>query len=147
MARVTVEDCVDKVHDRFELVALAAHRAKSVSAGAPLTIDRNDEKNTVLALREIGEQTISVDDLRVSLTTSYQRERDIDDDLEDDLDAASYKNNSPIIEISEEQLLELEAEGGISEPIGEEEAEKLATDLAAGEDSLSFAEDNLDIDD
>jgi DNA-directed RNA polymerase subunit omega len=57
MARVTVEDCVDKVPNRFELVMLAAHRAREIAAGAPLTIDRDNDKNPVVALREIAEET------------------------------------------------------------------------------------------
>ena len=58
MARVTVEDCVDKVPNRFDLVLLASHRARAISQGAPLTVDRDNDKNPVVALREIAEQTV-----------------------------------------------------------------------------------------
>jgi DNA-directed RNA polymerase omega subunit len=70
MARVTVEDCVDKVPNRFELVMLAAHRAREISAGAPITVDRDNDKNPVVALREIAEETQSADDLRERLIES-----------------------------------------------------------------------------
>jgi DNA-directed RNA polymerase subunit omega len=61
MARVTTEDCVDKVPNRFELVLLAAHRAREISSGSPLTVDRDNDKNPVVALREIAEETQSDD--------------------------------------------------------------------------------------
>ena len=64
MARVTVEDCIDKVENRFDLVLLASHRARLVSSGAPITIDRDNDKNPVVALREIAETTISPADLK-----------------------------------------------------------------------------------
>ncbi len=62
MARVTVEDCIDNVENRFDLVLLASHRARTISAGAPITIDRDNDKNPVVALREIAETTVSPDD-------------------------------------------------------------------------------------
>lgn len=64
MARVTIEDCIDKLPNRFELVLLAAHRARLVSQGAPLTVDRDRDKDPVVALREIAAETINKDDLR-----------------------------------------------------------------------------------
>jgi DNA-directed RNA polymerase subunit omega len=64
MARVTVEDCVDKVPNRFELVLLSAHRARAISSGAPITVERDDDKNPVVALREIADETISPEDLK-----------------------------------------------------------------------------------
>ena len=64
MARVTVEDCVDKVPNRFDLVMLASHRAREVSAGSPITVDRDNDKNPVVALREIADETQSADALR-----------------------------------------------------------------------------------
>ena len=64
MARVTVEDCIDKVENRFDLVLLASHRARMISSGSQITVDRDNDKNPVVALREIAETTISPDDLR-----------------------------------------------------------------------------------
>ena len=79
MARVTVEDCIDKVENRFELVLLAAHRARLISSGAPLTIDRDRDKNPVVALREIADETISPDDLREQLIHSLQKYVEVDE--------------------------------------------------------------------
>lgn len=85
MARVTVEDCVDKVPNRFDLVLLAAQRARQISGGAELTLDRDRDKNPVVALREIAEQTIRPDDMREALVASLQRVQVDDDDAVDEL--------------------------------------------------------------
>jgi DNA-directed RNA polymerase subunit omega len=79
MARVTVEDCIDKVDNRFELVLLASHRARMISSGAPLTIDRDNDKNPVVALREIADETVSPDDLREELIHSLQKYVEVDE--------------------------------------------------------------------
>ncbi len=79
MARVTVEDCVDKVTNRFELVLLAAHRARAVSSGAPITVDRDNDKNPVVALREIADETISPEDLKEDLIHSLQAHVEVDE--------------------------------------------------------------------
>ena len=79
MARVTVEDCVDKVENRFELVLLAAHRARMISNGSPLTLDRDNDKNPVVALREIAETTVSPEDLNEDLIHSLQKYVEVDE--------------------------------------------------------------------
>jgi DNA-directed RNA polymerase subunit omega len=79
MARVTVEDCIDKVENRFELVLLASHRARMVSAGSQITIDRDNDKNPVVALREIAETTISPGDLKEDLIHSLQKYVEVDE--------------------------------------------------------------------
>jgi DNA-directed RNA polymerase subunit omega len=84
MARVTVEDCVDKVSNRFDLVLFAAQRARQISGGADLTVDRDRDKNPVVALREIAEETVRPDHLQESVVTSLQKVR-VDDD--DEVDA------------------------------------------------------------
>jgi DNA-directed RNA polymerase subunit omega len=83
MARVTVEDCVDKVSNRFDLVLLAAQRARQISGGAELTLDRDRDKNPVVALREIAEENVLPVDLEEALVSSLQRVR-IDDEVEAD---------------------------------------------------------------
>jgi DNA-directed RNA polymerase subunit omega len=80
MARVTVEDCVDKVSNRFDLVLFAAQRARQISSGADLTIDRDRDKNPVVALREIAEQTIVPDAMQEAIVSSMQRVVPQDDD-------------------------------------------------------------------
>jgi DNA-directed RNA polymerase subunit omega len=79
MARVTVEDCIDKVDNRFELVLLASHRARTISSGAPLTVDRDNDKNPVVALREIADETIAPEDLREELIHSLQKYVEVDE--------------------------------------------------------------------
>ena len=79
MARVTVEDCVDKVPNRFELVLLAAHRARSIANGSAITIDPDNDKNPVIALREIAEKTIPPDDMREALIHSIQKNVEVDE--------------------------------------------------------------------
>lgn len=79
MARVTVEDCIDKVENRFDLVLLASHRARTVSSGAPITVERDNDKNPVVALREIAESTVSPADLREELVHSLQKYVEVDE--------------------------------------------------------------------
>jgi DNA-directed RNA polymerase subunit omega len=89
MARVTVEDCVDKVPNRFDLVLLAAQRAREISGGAELTIERDRDKNPVVALREIAEQTVHPANLKESVVSSLQRVLPDDDDEMDDVGSLS----------------------------------------------------------
>ena len=79
MARVTVEDCIDKVPNRFELVLLAGHRARLLSQGAPMTVDRDNDKNPVVALREIADETIVTEDLREEFIHSMQKHVEVDE--------------------------------------------------------------------
>ncbi|WGD31141.1 DNA-directed RNA polymerase subunit omega [Ancylobacter sp. WKF20] len=79
MARVTVEDCIDKVDNRFELVLLAGHRARMIASGSPITIDRDNDKNPVVALREIADETISPEDLKEDLIHSLQKFTEVDE--------------------------------------------------------------------
>lgn len=79
MARVTVEDCIEKVENRFDLVLMSAHRARMISSGAQITVPRDNDKNPVVALREIGDGTISPDDLREDLIHSLQKYVEVDE--------------------------------------------------------------------
>jgi DNA-directed RNA polymerase subunit omega len=79
MARVTVEDCIDKVENRFDLVLLASHRARMVSSGSQITVDRDNDKNPVVALREIAETTVSPGDLKEDLIHSLQKYVEVDE--------------------------------------------------------------------
>ena len=79
MARVTVEDCIDKVENRFDLVLLASHRARMISSGSQITIERDNDKNPVVALSEIAETTISPDDLKEELVHSLQKYVEVDE--------------------------------------------------------------------
>ena len=79
MARVTVEDCIDKVENRFDLVLLAGHRARMISSGAQIAVDRDNDKNPVVALREIAETAISPEDLKEELVHSLQKYVEVDE--------------------------------------------------------------------
>ncbi len=83
MARVTVEDCVDKVPNRFDLVMLAAHRAREISSGAPITVDRDNDKNPVVSLREIADETQQAEELRERMIESQQTQIEVDEPEED----------------------------------------------------------------
>jgi DNA-directed RNA polymerase subunit omega len=92
MARVTVEDCVDKVPNRFELVLMAAHRARALTTGSTVTIEPENDKNPVIALREIAEKTVSPGDLRERLIHSIQKQVEID---EPEVTAAPKQPDAP----------------------------------------------------
>jgi DNA-directed RNA polymerase subunit omega len=83
MARVTVEDCVEKVPNRFELVLLAAQRAREISAGAEMTVERDNDKNPVVALREIADSTVDLGEVNESLIRRYQKQAEKDEPEED----------------------------------------------------------------
>jgi DNA-directed RNA polymerase subunit omega len=107
MARVTVEDCVDKVPNRFELVMLAAHRAREIASGAPISIDRDNDKNPVVSLREIADEAQQADDLRERMIESYQTQIEVDEPEEDAMALLmGAEADRPVDDdISEEKLL------------------------------------------
>ena len=115
MARVTVEDCIDKVDNRFRLVLLAAHRARNISAGAELTLDRDNDKNPVVALREIAEETQSADELRERLIESHQTQIEVDEPEDDSMALlmGAEQDKPAEDDMSEEKLLRalMEAQG------------------------------------
>ena len=98
MARVTVEDCVDKIPNRFELVMLASHRAREISSGSSITVDRDNDKNPVVALREIADEMQSSDELRERLIESNQSSwliypKEIEKELKTEIINLKIKNN------------------------------------------------------
>ena len=86
MARVTVEDCIDKIPNRYELLMVAAQRAKDISSGSPLTVDRDNDKNSVVALREIAEETVSIEELQRSLVMGLQKFVEVEEPEEEELE-------------------------------------------------------------
>src|SRR5437763_11692320 len=126
MARVTVEDCVLKVPNRFELVLLAAQRAREVTSGAPLTLDRDDDKNPVVALREIADETIQLAHLKDSLVRGMQKHIEMDEPEETpDLEQTLF---------------------GVADPtgsvIGEDEIDEEAVDDELEEDMLTIEDED-----
>jgi DNA-directed RNA polymerase subunit omega len=115
MARVTVEDCVDKVPNRFELVMLAAHRAREIQAGSAVTVDRDNDKNPVVSLREIADETQAADSLRERMIESYQTQIEVDEPEEDQMALLmGGEVDRPMTDdMSEEKLLRalMEAQG------------------------------------
>ena len=107
MARVTVEDCVDKIPNRFELVMLAAHRARELSAGAELTVDRDNGVLVVVALREIAEETLTAEQLRESYIQSNQTQIEVDEPEDDQMAMlmGEVEDDKPEDDMSEENLL------------------------------------------
>jgi DNA-directed RNA polymerase subunit omega len=144
MARVTVEDCVVKVPNRFELVLLAAQRAREITSGAPLSLDRDDDKNPVVALREIAETTVALDHLQESLVRGMQKHVEMDEpeeapELEQTLFgiadptgpviSENETDEEAVDEELEEDLLAIEEEEDLPELAGgEEEASEPAED-------------------
>ena len=108
MARITVEDCIDKVPNRFDLVLLAAHRAREISLGAPLTVERDKDKNPVVALREIADETLTAVQIREAAIESQQNEIEVDEPEEDQmavLMGSEEPEESKTDDMSEENLL------------------------------------------
>ena len=107
MARVTVEDCVDKIPNRFELVMLASHRAREISSGSSITVDRDNDKNPVVSLREIADEMQSADELRERLIESNQTQIEVDEPEDDSMAMLMGEETDQPAEddMSEEKLL------------------------------------------
>ncbi len=116
MARVTVEDCVEKVPNRFNLVLLAAHRARVLSSGAPILVDRDNDKNPVVALREIADEALAPDQVEEDLVVSLQRQFDVEEG-EDGVDAAAEGADAPQFdETDQDKYLQAIKAAGMTTP-------------------------------
>ena len=133
MARVTVEDCIDKVSNRIDLVLLASHRARQISQGAPITVDRDNDKNPVVALREIADEMLSPGDLKEDLIHSLQKHVEVDEP-EADVPAA--------IDKPAEETVEAAMEDTADEPVTFDRMSE--EDLLAGIEGLVAPEKNDD---
>ncbi|KAA6206618.1 MAG: DNA-directed RNA polymerase subunit omega [Candidatus Tokpelaia sp.] len=129
MARVTVEDCIDKVENRFELVLLAGHRARQISQGMPITIDRDNDKNPVVALREIADETLSPADLKENLIHSLQKHVEVDEPEE-----------ARALLTSDIAIMEAGGEIPLTEGAAKEERDTIAFDQMSEEDLLAGIE-------
>ena len=122
MARVTVEDCVQRVSSRFDLVMMAAQRARAISAGSEITIERDNDKNPVVALREIAEKTIQIEELEEMVIRSQQRLIEVDDPGEEEQeDLGSIKHelsgDMPTIDDTDQHDQQFEAESSLEEQV------------------------------
>lgn len=130
MARVTVEDCVIKIPNRFELVLLAAQRARAIGTGAPLTVDRDNDKNPVVALREIADETVDIEGLRQRMIGDMQDSPEVDEPEEDNMAALMQSGEWAGVAQDNDDL----GEGmGIEEADGDEEAADAAEEGPAEE--------------
>jgi DNA-directed RNA polymerase subunit omega len=151
MARVTVEDCVIKIPNRFELVLLAAQRAREITSGAPLSIDRDDDKNPVVALREIADETVGLAHLRESVVRGMQKHVELDEaeetsELEVDTSVFGFGAPDGMLETREARadmryddvdLVEEEEEPAIDQELADDDEDldvKLADDILNVED-------------
>jgi DNA-directed RNA polymerase subunit omega len=136
MARVTVEDCILKVSNRFELVMVSAQRARRIGTGAPLTVDRDNDKNPVVSLREIAEETVSIEDLKEDLVKSHQRVFAVEDDKDDVIEEMQGEEewNTLVSQANQSNM-------GDAEDIDDEDEE---ADEGSIEDLAGFADDKED---
>ena len=130
MARVTVEDCVTKVPNRFELVLLSAQRARAIAAGAAIAVERDNDKNPVVALREIADEAITPEDLRTALIGGMQKHVEVDEPVEDDMALLMQSGEWAGVQVAQADE-ETEAEG-MSILEGEE---ALSADASDGEEA------------
>jgi DNA-directed RNA polymerase subunit omega len=110
MARVTIEDCIDKLPNRFELVLLAAHRARLVSQGAPLTVERDRDKDPVVSLREIAAETINKDDLREEFIHAMQKHVEVDEPEETEMPLIAQSGEMGMANSAEETFEQMTEE-------------------------------------
>ena len=116
MARVTVEDCIEKVDNRFDLVLMASHRARAISSGAPLAVARDNDKNPVVALREIGDGKLAPGDLREDVIHALQKHVEIDEPEEDtEIEIGAQQWPADLAPPSE-----VEEEGAVDEELSED---------------------------
>lgn len=129
MARVTVEDCIDKVDNRFELVLLAGHRARQISQGAQITLPRDNDKNPVVALREIADETLSPDDLKEDLIHSLQKHVEVDEpepeapEATDQTTASAIDSDEPEENINFDRMSEEDLLAGIESLVAPEKSD------------------------
>ncbi|MBX7200458.1 MAG: DNA-directed RNA polymerase subunit omega [Rhodospirillaceae bacterium] len=142
MARVTVEDCVEKVSNRFELVMVAAQRSREISSGGEPRIDRDNDKNPVVALREIADEKVLPEDLFNSLVQSLQRHVEVDEPEEDGFDAMA--SNPEFAGIAGQMSEQMAAAAGMSIDDSEEEEEEAKPSQTAAHPKVQFEDVNED---
>lgn len=141
MARVTVEDCVDKIPNRYELLMVATQRAKDIASGAPLTVARDNDKNSVVALREIAEETISIEDLQRSLVMGLQKYVEVEEPEEEEMEIlAAEKELADLDEQFSDVLLDTELSDNMQ--IHNDDDDVLELDAADGDADLSLDDDD-----
>ena len=145
MARVTVEDCIDKIPNRYELLMVAAQRAKDIAAGAPLTVDRDNDKNSVVALREIAGETVSIEELQRSLVMGLQKYVEVEEPEEEELEImAAERELADLDEQFSGLLPQAELEDSMQIHGGDDDALDLDADEALDDaDDAALDDDEL----
>lgn len=142
MARVTVEDCVDKIPNRYELLMVAAQRAKDISSGAPITVSKDNDKNPVIALREIADETISIEELQKSLVMGLQKYVEVEEPEEEELEImAAEKELSDLDDQFSGLLLDAEINDGMQVHDDDEDPLDLDASEAVADDDLALDEE------
>lgn len=131
MARVTVEDCILKVPNRFDLVLLAGQRAREISGGAPLTVERDNDKNPVVALREIADETVVLDKLKETLVKSHQKVVEVEEAEEEIVDMMEGEQQQWAAMAAGAGRAELDS-AGLHEDLGEDEEDAGEEEAAPG---------------
>ncbi len=145
MARVTVEDCIDKIPNRYELLMVAAQRAKDIASGAPITVARDNDKNPVVALREIADETVSIEELQKSLVMGLQKYVEVEEPEEEELEImAAEKELADLDEQFSGLLLDTDINDAM-QVHGEDEDIDLEAE-AAGDADASFDDDDAGLD-
>lgn len=132
MARVTVEDCVDKIPNRYELLLVASQRARNIGAGAPLTVEKDNDKNPVIALREIAEETVSIGELQKSLVMSLQKYVEVEEPEEEELEILA----------AEKELADLDAQ--FASMLAQAASENIEADEFDDTHEISGSDDDYD---
>jgi len=145
MARVTVEDCVEKVPNRYELLMVAAQRAKDISAGAAIAVDRDNDKNPVVALREIAEGKVNINELQKSLVVGLQKYVEVEEPEEEELEIIAAEKELADMDGEFDNIM-IEADVADSMQIQDEESD-LDIDLDADASDADFDDADLDDDD
>ena len=146
MARVTVEDCIDKIPNRYELLMVAAQRAKDISAGSPITLPRDNDKNPVIALREIAEETVSIEELQIFLVMGLQKYVEVEEPEEEELEIMAAEKE--LVDLDEQfngLLLDNELNDSM-QVVDDDDGLDLEADaaVAADDDDLQL-DDSLDM--
>ncbi len=148
MARVTVEDCIDKIPNRYELLMVAAQRAKDIAAGSPITVAKDNDKNPVIALREIADETVSIEELQKSLVMGLQKYVEVEEPEEEELEIMAAEKELADLD---EQFTGLLPETDITDSmqiVGEDGEADLDLDAEADsslDDEIGDLDDGLDV--
>ena len=146
MARVTVEDCIDKIPNRYDLVLVAAQRAKDISSGSPIQVDRDNDKNSVVALREISENRVSIEDLQRSLVMGQQKYVEVEEQEDEEIEIISAEKELAALEaqFSSDMISDEDLNNTMQIHGGDEDDDDL--DIDAEADEIDF-DDGADFDD